>query len=68
MSYILLSRSINVNPQRGETALICAAQAGYYDCVNLLVDGGADKEAKDDVRDMLWANMLISCFDTLNCQ
>ena len=32
------------------TALICAAHFGRADCVRLLLDAGADKEAKDQVR------------------
>ena len=38
--------------QDGDTALIYAAFHGKTDCVRLLVDGGADKEAKNNVRDM----------------
>jgi hypothetical protein len=36
--------------QNGWTALICAATNGHADCVRLLLDAGADKEAKDSVR------------------
>ncbi len=36
--------------QRGSTALICAALNGRADCVRLLIDAGADKDAKDHVR------------------
>ena len=36
--------------QRGWTALIMAAKTGHTDCVRLLIDAGADKEAKDLVR------------------
>ncbi len=32
-------------------ALIHAAQNGHADCARLLLDAGADKEAKDYVRD-----------------
>ena len=38
--------------QDGSTALIRAAEYGRTDCVRLLVDGGADKDAKDIVRTM----------------
>ena len=31
-------------------ALICAAENGHADCTRLLLDAGADKEAKDVVR------------------
>ena len=36
--------------QGGSTALICAAIKGRADCVRLLLDAGADKNAKDLVR------------------
>ncbi len=40
----------NVNLQFGYTALIWAAQKGHTDCVRLLIDTGANKEAKESVR------------------
>ena len=36
--------------QNGDTALTAAAKNGHTDCVRLLLDGGADKEAKNNVR------------------
>ncbi len=36
--------------QNGYTALIEAAHKGHADCVRLLIDAGADKDAKDEVR------------------
>ena len=36
--------------QHGTTALIWAAHNGHADCVRLLIDAGADKDAKDQVR------------------
>ncbi len=36
--------------QYGRTALIWAAAKGHADCVRLLLDAGADKEAKCKVR------------------
>jgi ankyrin repeat protein len=35
--------------QEGMTPLHWSAQQGHNDCVSLLLDKGADKEAKDDV-------------------
>ena len=35
--------------QKGRTAMIQASEEGHADCVHLLVDCGADKDAKDDV-------------------
>jgi hypothetical protein len=32
------------------TALICAAVNGHADCARLLIDAGADKDAKNNVR------------------
>jgi hypothetical protein len=36
--------------QAGSTALICAIHSCRRDCEKLLIDAGADKEAKDNVR------------------
>ena len=45
--------------QRGCTALIRAAQFGHAECVELLVNGGADKEAKDEVRVFVLWNCIV---------
>ena len=37
--------------QCGETALIAAAEWGRTDCVRLLLESGADKNARNNVRD-----------------
>jgi hypothetical protein len=39
-----------INLQLGRTALMCAAERGKMDCVRVLVELGADIEAKDCVR------------------
>ncbi len=36
--------------QGGFSALLIAAEKGHADCARLLIDAGADKEAKDRVR------------------
>ena len=36
--------------QIGRTALMSAGRKGHTDCVRLLIEGGADKDAKDAVR------------------
>ncbi len=36
--------------QDGFTALMFAARAGHVDCVRLLIDFGADKDATNEVR------------------
>ena len=42
---------VNQTHAQGEnTALMCAIEKGRSDCVRLLLDAGADKEAKDKVR------------------
>jgi hypothetical protein len=49
--------------QKGWTALIWAAWHGHADCVRLLIDAGADKEAKTSVRHwsvvMLWRLLVF---------
>ncbi len=43
-----------VRAQDGSTALICAARYGHTECVRLLAESGADKEAKTIVRFMMF--------------
>ena len=40
-------------------ALILAASNGHTDCVRLLLEGGADKEARDNVRDIQFYTYCI---------
>ncbi len=40
----------NFDLQDERTALISATNRGHADCVRLLIDAGADKEARDHVR------------------
>lgn len=35
-------------PQTGRTPLHCAARQGYFDCLSLLLDSGADHSARDE--------------------
>ncbi len=54
--------------QHGSTALLYAVASGHVDCVRLLMDAGADKEAKTSVRVgycSAEAYFLFSCFATL---
>ena len=44
--------------QDGSTALICSALCGHADCVRLLLDSGASKEAKTSVRRLSLALLL----------
>ncbi len=47
--------------QNGWTALMNAAEFGRTECARLLIDAGADKEAKDEVR--VWsAASVAGCF------
>jgi hypothetical protein len=43
------------------TALICAAQNGNADCVRLLLEVGADKDAKTDVRHIAFSAQDAFC-------
>ena len=47
--------------QRGYTALIHASEKDFEDCARLLMDAGADREAKSEVR--LVASLLNLCAD-----
>ncbi len=40
--------------QDGDTALICAASNGHTECMRLLVEAGADKDAKSTVCDIAY--------------
>jgi hypothetical protein len=46
--------------QKGESALIRAAEKGHTGCVRLLVDFGVNKEAKDKVRNFTCLEICIS--------
>ncbi len=54
------AHSCAIFPQKGETALIRAAEKGHTECVRLLVDFGANKEAKDKVRKFQCVETSIS--------
>jgi hypothetical protein len=43
-------RRLMAAAQDGWTALMCAARFGHADCARLLLDAGADKNAKSNVR------------------
>ena len=45
--------------QDGDTALTLAASNGHADCVRLLIDVGANKEAKDIVRTILSLHLCV---------
>jgi hypothetical protein len=49
MSAVLFESGGESDSQDGYTALICAAQWSHVDCVRLLIDAGADKEANTNV-------------------
>ncbi len=46
----MLARFGAAAAQGGNTALIWAGYKGHADCARLLLDAGADKNAKDKVR------------------
>ena len=51
-SFFWRRRNDGINEQFGDTALSCAADFGKIDCVRLLLEAGANTEAKDSVRDL----------------
>ncbi len=52
--------------QRGNTPLMLAAQNGHTECVRLLEDAGANKEAKNSVRVPLLRPCDVHIVDTLS--
>ncbi len=46
---LVLSLFLQCGAQDGYTALICAAENGHADCSRLLLDAGADQNAKSEV-------------------
>ena len=50
LTLFLLSALCHFQTQYGCTAMIAAAHAGHTECVRLLLDAGADKNAKACVR------------------
>jgi ankyrin repeat protein len=46
----MLSRPAHIGTQSGRTALIRAANGGHTDCARLLLEGGANVDAKSNVR------------------
>jgi hypothetical protein len=51
-SYAVSTAHCMCHPQQGETPLMGAAEKGRTDCVRLLVEGGANIEAKNKVCDV----------------
>jgi hypothetical protein len=48
--WLVLFGGCESDAQNGSTVMMIASENGRADCVRLLIDVGADKEAKDDVR------------------
>jgi ankyrin repeat protein len=55
---------LEFDAQNGDTALMRANAWGRAECARLLIDAGADKDAKDDVRrrSMLLLGRLLFIF------
>ncbi len=53
----LCAGCVDSDSQDGSTTLICSARNGHTDCVRLLIDAGAEKEAKSNVRH--WSMCLM---------
>ena len=55
--------------QRGYTALICAAANGHTECLQLLLEAGVEKEARDKVRSLILCvnlcNMVVNLLSWL---
>jgi ankyrin repeat protein len=55
---------VHVSAQEGKTALMWAAEKGHSDCVQLLLDAGADKKAKCNAwvrfgRRLMWLIVFV---------
>ncbi len=48
--------------QNGDTALNMAAHGGHTDCVRLLLESGANKDVKNNVRDMIFFSLLSTMY------
>ncbi len=48
-----------IRAQSGNTALILASEWGYIDCVQQLLDAGADTDAENDVRASVSLRLLL---------
>jgi hypothetical protein len=62
----MIDRPEYVSMQYGCTALIFSAINDHSDCVDLLVEAGADKEAKENVRDIRTL-ISVQCFCNFSC-
>jgi hypothetical protein len=56
--YLLPVRLLNT--QYGDTALVHAAKHGRTDCVRLLLEVGANKEAMSIVRDFIFTSVYVT--------
>ena len=63
MSLLLMNAFIR-RTQQDQTALICAAREARTECVQLLVEAGADLDAIDDVRRIIFY-FRVSFFSSL---
>ena len=52
-----LADRLYVKVQFGHSVLLRSAENGHADCVRLLVEAGANVDAKTDVRDMVIADL-----------
>ena len=50
--FMLILSLLREHAQDEMTALLWAAMEGHADCVRLLLDAGADKDAKNNVRNL----------------
>ena len=49
--------------QHGSTAVMCAAEHGHFDCVEVLVQAGADL----DIEDKVWKDCTLSQLKSFTC-
>ncbi len=59
---------MDVRTQRGNVAIISAALEGNIECVRLLLEGGADKDATDYVRHFILSTILCACYVGVKAQ
>ncbi len=63
-SFMLILSLLREHAQDEMTALLWAAMEGHADCVRLLLDAGADKDTKNNVRNLPVSILCAVLYDS----